>query len=99
VSCIGLAGLSSTASRFLRLGFLWFREENFVLVGPTFVTFRVDAISPTADPSMDDGVSSLSVRNGVLDRLIIDEHFGMGFSGTWHDPDLLAPGSCTVGEG
>jgi hypothetical protein len=64
---------------------LWFREENFILVGPTFITLRIDAISPTADPSVDDGVSSLSVRNGLLDGFVIDEHLGMGFSGTCHD--------------
>ena len=48
-------------------------------------TFRIDAIGPTADPSMDDGASSLSVRNGVLDGFAIDEHFGMGFSATRHE--------------
>jgi hypothetical protein len=64
---------------------LWFREENLVFVRPTFITFRIDAIGPTADPSMDDGASSLSARNGVLDGFVLDKHFGMGFSGIWHD--------------
>jgi hypothetical protein len=70
---------------------LWFREENLIFAGPTFITSRIDAISPTADPSMDDGANSLSVRSGVLDGFIIEEHFGMGFSGTWHDPTSWHP--------
>ena len=69
----------------MRLSFFWFREENFVFVGATFITVRIDAIGPTADPSMDDRASSLSVRNGILDGFVIDEHFGMGFSGSWHE--------------
>jgi hypothetical protein len=64
---------------------LWPCDENFIFVGPTFITFRIDAISPTADPGMDNGAGSLSVRNGILDGFVIDEHFGMGFSGTWHE--------------
>jgi hypothetical protein len=85
----------------LRLNFFWFREENFVFVGPTFITFRIDAISPTADPSMDDGASSLSARNGVLHGFVIDEHFGMGFSGTWHGltswhPEVVPQGTASL---
>lgn len=53
-------------------------------MGPTLIAVRIDAIGPTADPSIDDGASSLSVRNGVLDGFIMDERFGIGFSGTWH---------------
>ncbi len=67
-------------------------------MGPTFITFRIDAISPTADPSVDDGTSSLSARNGGLDGFIIDEHFGMGFSGPG-TAYPLALGSYTVGNG
>lgn len=63
-------------------------------MGPTFITFRIDAIGPTANPSIDDGVSSLSVRDRVLNGFIIDEHFGMGFLWTWHEAGLL-PGSWT----
>jgi hypothetical protein len=44
----GLTDLSRTASRFLRLNSLWFREGNFIFVGPTFVTFKIDAIGPTS---------------------------------------------------